>query len=135
MIYVVGTSFSSLAATNAFVKKGLEVTVLDIGKKSTFNSKQKIIDLIKKGDIYKAINFINNISKKNAKNYPKIKMNKTNFGSHFYREKLMSKTYISSNLITILLTLNDFNWSTNYSPFVSSYFHRACLIVSTSIFM
>ena len=90
MIYVVGTSFSSLAATNAFVKKGLEVTVLDIGKKSTFNSKQKIIDLIKKGDIYKAINFINNISKKNAKNYPKIKMNKTNFGSHFYREKLIN---------------------------------------------
>ena len=92
MIYVVGSSFNSLAATNAFVKKGLDVTVLDVGKKSPLQNKQKIKDLLKKNDIYKIIKFINNISKKNAKNYPKIKMNKTNFGSHFYREKLTNDT-------------------------------------------
>ena len=87
-----GSSFNSLAATNAFVKKGLAVTVLDVGKKSPFQNKKEIKDLLKKNDIYKIIKFINNISKKNVKNYPKIKMNKTNFGSHFYREKLTNDT-------------------------------------------
>ena len=47
MIYVVGSSFNSLAAANAFVNKGLDVTILDVGKKSSFQNKQIIIDLLK----------------------------------------------------------------------------------------
>ena len=90
MIYVVGSSFNSLAAANAFVNKGLDVTILDVGKKPSLQNKQIIKDLLKKNDIYKVIKFINSIARKNAKNYPKIKMNKTNFGSHFYREKLIN---------------------------------------------
>ena len=42
MIYVVGSSFNSLAAANAFVNKGLDVTILDVGKKSTLQNKQII---------------------------------------------------------------------------------------------
>ena len=83
MIYVVGSSFNSLAAANAFVNKELDVTILDVGKKSTLQNKQIIKDLLKKNDIYKVIKFINSITRKNTKNYPKVKMNKTNFGSHF----------------------------------------------------
>ena len=91
MIYVVGSSFNSLAAVKAFVNKGLEVTILDVGKKTSLQNKLIVKDLLKKNDIYKVIKFITGISKKNAKNYPKIKMNKTNFGSHFYREKLINE--------------------------------------------
>ena len=46
MIYVVGSSFNSLAAANAFVNKGLDVTILDVGKKSTLQNKQIIKDLL-----------------------------------------------------------------------------------------
>ena len=68
MIYVVGSSFNSLAAANAFVNKELDVTILDVGKKSTFQNKQIIKDLLKKNDIYKVIKFINGITRKNTKN-------------------------------------------------------------------
>lgn len=90
MIYVIGSSFSSLATVLTLIKYNIDVTVIDVGKKNN-NTKQKHIkNLLKKNNIFEILYYLNKFKKKDFNIQPSIRASKSKFGSHFFKENLIN---------------------------------------------